>query len=338
MAQMPDLNVVCKNCGNEVSPYITECPYCGNRLRKRAPKIERDGTVSEPRKARKARKPAAPRLSRFRSGEIPGIRGELTRAPVRDAGARRPLAVRLPAALPGLRWSTSASRGRSTASGGAWRPRPSCTRASGTSWPRSPPSRSSAGCWSAATGRSWSLGLFVLCGMGGIALAVAVDPTPLAIGGNGAALGLLCAWAVPDLIARSRGEDYDGDLLGHGGLRRGAAAHAAGGRSTRARSPASRAARRVCWSAWCWLARASPDRFGLDARPAIQRRGGRRRGRGAGRPRALRPRPGDRHPRGAGAAARAQRGAGRGRLVRRRPRGAAQPGGVDRGPRGAPAR
>jgi len=65
MAQMPDLNVVCKNCGNEVSPYITECPYCGNRLRKRAPKIERDGTVSEPRKARKARKPSAPRLSRF---------------------------------------------------------------------------------------------------------------------------------------------------------------------------------------------------------------------------------------------------------------------------------
>ena len=81
MAQMPDLNVVCKNCGNEVSPYITECPYCGNRLRKRAPKIERDGTVSEPRKARKARKPSVPRLSRFRSGEIPGIRGELTARP-----------------------------------------------------------------------------------------------------------------------------------------------------------------------------------------------------------------------------------------------------------------
>ena len=25
-----------------LSPYITECPYCGNRLRKRAPKLERD--------------------------------------------------------------------------------------------------------------------------------------------------------------------------------------------------------------------------------------------------------------------------------------------------------
>src|ERR1700741_2485400 len=77
----PDLFVICRSCGNEVSPYITECPYCGNRLRKRAPKIERDGTVSEPRKARKGRNAAAPRLSRFRCGEIPGIRGDMGARP-----------------------------------------------------------------------------------------------------------------------------------------------------------------------------------------------------------------------------------------------------------------
>ncbi len=41
MASSPDLFVVCKNCGSQVSPYVTECPYCGNRIRKRAPKIER---------------------------------------------------------------------------------------------------------------------------------------------------------------------------------------------------------------------------------------------------------------------------------------------------------
>ena len=35
--------MVCKSCGSEVSPYVTECPYCGNRLRKRAPKLEREG-------------------------------------------------------------------------------------------------------------------------------------------------------------------------------------------------------------------------------------------------------------------------------------------------------
>src|SRR3569832_2012282 len=67
MASSPDLFVVCKNCGAEVSPYITECPYCGTRLRKRAPKIERDGTISEPR-VRRSRRARTPRERR-----IPGV-------------------------------------------------------------------------------------------------------------------------------------------------------------------------------------------------------------------------------------------------------------------------
>src|SRR5262249_59600955 len=56
-----------------VSTYITECPYCGNRLRKRAPRLDRDGRVAE--KRRKRRTPA-PSLPRLRRGEIPGIRAE----------------------------------------------------------------------------------------------------------------------------------------------------------------------------------------------------------------------------------------------------------------------
>jgi len=46
-----ELSVICKNCGSEVSPYVTECPYCGARLRKRAPKLERrgDGLEAKPR-------------------------------------------------------------------------------------------------------------------------------------------------------------------------------------------------------------------------------------------------------------------------------------------------
>jgi membrane associated rhomboid family serine protease len=49
-----ELSVICKNCGSEVSPYVTECPYCGARLRKRAPKLERrgDGLEAKPRRAR----------------------------------------------------------------------------------------------------------------------------------------------------------------------------------------------------------------------------------------------------------------------------------------------
>ena len=44
MTSGADLFVVCKQCGSEVSPYITECPYCGNRLRRRAPKLPRAQT------------------------------------------------------------------------------------------------------------------------------------------------------------------------------------------------------------------------------------------------------------------------------------------------------
>ena len=42
MSSGPDLFVVCSQCGSEVSPYVTECPYCGHRLRKRAPNIPRE--------------------------------------------------------------------------------------------------------------------------------------------------------------------------------------------------------------------------------------------------------------------------------------------------------
>jgi membrane associated rhomboid family serine protease len=52
-----ELSVICKNCGSEVSPYVTECPYCGTRLRKRAPKLERSGDRLEALKPRRRRRP-----------------------------------------------------------------------------------------------------------------------------------------------------------------------------------------------------------------------------------------------------------------------------------------
>jgi membrane associated rhomboid family serine protease len=51
-----ELTVVCKNCGAEVSPYVTECPYCGTRLRKRAPKLERHGDELQARETRRDRR------------------------------------------------------------------------------------------------------------------------------------------------------------------------------------------------------------------------------------------------------------------------------------------
>jgi membrane associated rhomboid family serine protease len=52
----PELSVVCKSCGSEVSPYVTECPYCGARLRKRAPKLQRRGESLEARTKQRRRR------------------------------------------------------------------------------------------------------------------------------------------------------------------------------------------------------------------------------------------------------------------------------------------
>src|SRR3954468_16970626 len=68
MAGTPDLFVVCKNCRAEVSPYITECPYCGHRLRKRAPKLDKGAVPRTPKPRRQVPSPG-----RLRRGETPGV-------------------------------------------------------------------------------------------------------------------------------------------------------------------------------------------------------------------------------------------------------------------------
>lgn len=48
-----ELRVICKSCQAEVSPYVTECPYCGARVRKRAPELERRDGGLEAKKTRR---------------------------------------------------------------------------------------------------------------------------------------------------------------------------------------------------------------------------------------------------------------------------------------------
>jgi membrane associated rhomboid family serine protease len=208
MASSPDLFVVCKNCGSEVSPYITECPYCGTRLRKRAPKIERDGTVSEP-KPKKPKKQRAPRVRR----ERPSIGATLDQRPYATLAlvllslfgylvlsVASPADIALAGPVDGEWWRVATTL---FLYGNAWYELAAVLAIGIFGW-----------LLEQRHGPFVVLGLFALCGAGGAALTAVIDPTPLAIGGNGAAMGLLCAWAVPDLIARARGEEYDGDLLG----------------------------------------------------------------------------------------------------------------------------
>jgi membrane associated rhomboid family serine protease len=206
----PDLFVVCKSCGSEVSPYITECPYCGNRLRKRAPKIDRDGRVAE---KRRRRRPPTPSLPRLRRDEIPGIRAET-----------RPYATisLVVLGLVGcLLWRTSLVHLGDIAIAGQ----------PGSHWWRlvtAPFTYDNTGYAFATLATigifGWLLerrhgpvpviALFLIGGVGGLAATVAAYPNPIALGGNGGALALLVAWAIPDLLELRKGQEVEGDLIG----------------------------------------------------------------------------------------------------------------------------
>lgn len=72
LVSAPELSVVCKSCGSEVSPYVTECPYCGHRLRKRAPRLERQGDeikVHEGRREKRRRLKRERQIEREERGE-----------------------------------------------------------------------------------------------------------------------------------------------------------------------------------------------------------------------------------------------------------------------------
>jgi membrane associated rhomboid family serine protease len=211
MAGTPDLFVVCKSCGSEVSPYITECPYCGQRLRKRAPKIEREGGEARVKETRKLPRPT---LGPLRTGEIPGISGDELRRPYATivltvlgiAGflvlflvERVSIAVNGP--IDGQWWRLATSPFLYENS---WAQLAAVTAIALYGW-----------LLERRHGPVVVVLLFALCGIGGTAVAVAVQENPIVLGGNGAALGLLAAWAVPVVLARRRGEEEDeADLLG----------------------------------------------------------------------------------------------------------------------------
>jgi len=58
-----------------------------------------------------------------------------------------------------------------------------------------------------------AVAVFLLAGAAGAALAAVSGPLP-ALGANGAALGVLCAWLVDDRMATRRGREHGNDLIG----------------------------------------------------------------------------------------------------------------------------
>lgn len=216
----PDLFVVCKNCGSEVSPYVTECPYCGQRVRKRAPKLEREDRESEPRaKTRQARMPS---LSRLRPSEIEGIAPD-TRPVVSLVLIGISLAVSLVLSAGSLGFEDL---------GGLIVPlddqpwRYATTIFVHDSLAYQFVALVAVGVFGTMIerrfGRFAPIIVFFAAGAAGAAAAVALGVGPVGesdavyavLGANGAALGLLTAWLVDDRMAARRGDDRGNDLLG----------------------------------------------------------------------------------------------------------------------------
>jgi membrane associated rhomboid family serine protease len=208
MASGPDLFVVCKKCGSEVSPYITECPYCGTRLRKRAPKLERGGIPKEPKAARRR-----PSLGRLKPGEIPGIRGD--RRPYATfvlvlASILVSLAVRIrPEWALDLQLSANTTDDyyRTVTTLFVYYATGYEVVALGAIFLFGWLLERRHGAWV-------TLLVFFAGGVGGMFLAIAGGDVVIATGGNGAALALLAAWAMRDVLGRRRGIEDDSDLLG----------------------------------------------------------------------------------------------------------------------------
>ena len=212
MSSGPELFVVCKKCNSEVSPYITECPYCGTRLRKRAPKLEKGGVPKASRRRER------PKLSRLRPGEIPGVRAD-----------RRPYAtifLVLASVLVTLFFQVRALNvinylddvvATSPLNGDYWK----LVTQLFVYWPSTSYEVAALAAiflfgWllERRHGKWAPLLVFLVGGVAGSAAVLALDPHGGTVGANSSALALLAAWSMRDILGRRAGREDDSDLLG----------------------------------------------------------------------------------------------------------------------------
>jgi predicted RNA-binding Zn-ribbon protein involved in translation (DUF1610 family) len=247
MAGQAELFTVCSSCGQQVSTFVTECPYCGTRLQKRAPRLDRkDGDLEA--------------LLR-----LPTLEPDRTlREPVGDDDnvvplkrPRRGLRAKVPRPAPGRGRKASRRPKRAAASSYATEGKPYATFAivllslvglpvqqllagpdlllldGSPAWRAVTASLLFSNTWNALAvlttfgvfGWLWErraglvgsvvvLVAFLVAGVGGLLLDRAVDDGVVAFGSAGAAIALATAWIVAELRARRNGESLDGDLLG----------------------------------------------------------------------------------------------------------------------------
>jgi len=224
MTSGADLFVVCKQCGSEVSPYITECPYCGHRLRRRAPKLP---PVNAP-----ARSTLRGRARSLLSRSRPASAGAATRTRVRRGPSRwaaeRPYATIALVAASAVMWVVAHAEPAVYVHTAVLGPlRGDWWKLFTNEFAYEDGVYAFVAILTVAIfgwlverrhGPAVVLALFFGAAAAGVLVAGVVYPFPVVSGANAAALALLVAWAVPDLESAREGGYRDGDLLGAGAL------------------------------------------------------------------------------------------------------------------------
>jgi membrane associated rhomboid family serine protease len=205
-----DLNVVCKHCGAEVSPYITECPYCGQRLRKRAPKLRQEGEehlaprpkrLRRPRRRRTEERPLAWLRTERPYGTIALVLASVVVYLVAQASNLSTVDLgAIVGPLDGEWWRLVAAQ-FTYENVGYMLAVAIAVAIFGSSL-------------ESRYGPVVPVAIFLAAGAAGIYLASEAESFPIIFGGNGSALGLLSAWLVRDLRDRRSGYDTESDLLG----------------------------------------------------------------------------------------------------------------------------
>jgi len=201
MPGAPDLFVVCGSCGAEVSKYVTECPYCGVRMQKRAPKIARGQIAASGRKPKRERR-------RRRTRSLPA-------RPIVSVVLAAACAVGAVLIVPGVLNATQV--GVVGQLDGQWWRLATASFFADNLWYTAASVVAIAlfgGLIERQHGPVVAATCFLICAVGGMAAAAGLESIPLALGGNAAALGLIGAWAVSPVLETRRGEQPSADLIG----------------------------------------------------------------------------------------------------------------------------
>ncbi len=217
MSPERELFVVCNNCGSEVSPYVTECPYCGTRLRKRAPDLKKQKKAEE-REERRAEKKRARLKAQYEGGAEPGA--------WLDSSAGRPVATAVLIAISVVA-SVIAASGPGSVS--LWMLEHLVFTGSVDSEPwkivTSPFLQYSFGygfvclfvfaIFGAGIERRFgalaTIGLWIICGGLGVLAEALIAPVPVTFGAYACAVGAVLAWT---MVVSSLEDLRDADTLG----------------------------------------------------------------------------------------------------------------------------